>query len=197
MSLLPKVDLSHSVTLKPVSVDDISSVRYVHITAFRILASEHHTEEEIQAHVDLIQRPEYVDTILTSALYCSWIEDEIVGTAGWCPADDNGSTARIRNVFVRPLFTNCGIGRLLVENAEARAHQAGFRDFSVRANINAVSFYERLGYEISSYGVMSTRSNIDLPVAFMRKYYNATHKLSDKTATKKSESVSGDGWWSH
>jgi putative acetyltransferase len=191
-SILPRTDMANFATLRPVTVDDMSSVRYVHSTAFRILAAEYHSEEEIKSFTDLIYSRDYVDGILSNSIYVALVDEEIVGTAGWTPADDNGSTARIRKVYVRPLFTNCGIGKMLVKNAESRAKTAGFTDFSVRANINAIPFYEHLGYEITSYGVMPTPSDIDLPVAFMRKYSDI-HRMP---SSRRSIPVAENGWWS-
>lgn len=192
-----KPDLTEAVKLRPATIDDFSSIRYVHATSFRILASEHHSESEIKAHVDMIYRPEYGDSILSTDLTVATIDNEIVGTAGWAPADDNGSTARIRKVFVRPLFTGTGIGKLLLNTAEDRAKRAGFEDFSVRANINAVSFYENRGYDITSYGVMPTQIKVDLPVAFMRKkeIIKPTVNVSKHTETTGSP-ISREGWWS-
>lgn len=197
MSLLPKADLTDAVTLRPVGVDDISSIRYVHSTSFRILAAEEHTEEEVAAHVDLIQRKEYADEILSSDVTAAWVEDEMVGTAGWGPADDSGTTARIRSVFVRPLFTKCGIGRMLVTHVEAKALKAGFKDFSVRANINSVSFYEKLGFEITSYGVMPTLAGVDLPVAFMRKHEDAVMQSVNQRGVGDLKPVTHEGYWNH
>lgn len=195
MSIVTKFDLSSSVVLRPASLDDMSSVRYVQATAFRILAAEQHSEEQIAAHIDVIEQPGYTQEILNSSVYCAWVDREIVGTAGWCPADDNGTTARIRQVYVRPLFCCCGIGASLLENAEARAYRAGFTDFSVRANVNAVSFYERAGYEITSHGVMPANSHIDLPVAFMRKKARCTRSISKDNRQKALDSIARNGWW--
>ena len=195
MSIVTNFDLSDSVVLRPVSIDDMSSVRYVHEIAFRILAAEHHSEEQLAAHIEVILQPEYIKEIRNNSVYCAWVDGEIVGTSGWCPADDNGTTARIRKVFVRPLFSCCGIGRLLLENAEARAYQAGFTDFSVRANVNAVSFYTRAGYEITSHGVMSTNSGIDLPVAFMRKKAHFTRPVLNNHTNGSLETIAHNGWW--
>lgn len=168
--MLLKTHLKDVIQLRPVELDDIASIRYVHKTAFEILAGDKHSEEEVTAHLDLINSHSYTDKILSSNMYCALIDQEIVGTAGWCPADDNGRTARIKQVFIRPLFHTMGIGRLLVHNTELRAYKAGFNNFSAQANINAIPFYKRLGYSVSSHGIMTTPMNIDLPVAFMRKH---------------------------
>ncbi len=170
MSIMTKPDITKIVELKPVTLDDLASVRYVHKSSFVALCGANHSEEEVQAHIDMVNSKQYVDLILANNMYCAWIGNEIVGTAGWSPADDSGHTARINLVCVRPMFNNIGIGRLLIRNSELRAKSAGFFDYSVRSNINAVPFYQLQGYSISSHGIMHTRMKIDLPVAFMRKF---------------------------
>ena len=82
---------------------------------------------------------------------------------------DRPQTARIRKVFVDPGHAGKGLGRLLVEAAEADALTHGFRDFACRANKNAAPFYERLGYRSETDGVMATSIGVDLPVVFMSK----------------------------
>ena len=47
MEFQNKSDFLAAVTLRPATIDDLSSIRYVHMTSFRILAAEHHSENEI------------------------------------------------------------------------------------------------------------------------------------------------------
>lgn len=182
--MLTQSNLRNVIKLRPIELDDIASIRYIHKTAFEVLAGDKHSEDEVRAHTDLVYSQGYVDKIVSSNMLCAIIDDQIVGTSGWCPADDNGRTARIKQVFVHPLFHTIGIGRLLVANAEKRALQAGFDCFSAQANINAVPFYKRLDYTISSYGTMSTLTQIDLPVAFMRKSLEQEPKMVTRRKTQ-------------
>jgi len=70
---------------------------------------------------------------------------------------------------VRPLFTRLGVGRCLVERAESGARNAGFTEFSLRASVNSVGFFQSLGFEIKSHGVRNIDAEQGLPVRFMRK----------------------------
>ena len=167
--------IAETVNLKPITLDDLASVRYVHKSSFHSIAGIQHTEEEIQAQTDMVYSKTYVDMVLANNTYCAWIGDEIVGTSGWCPANDRNSVARINMIFVHPLFCEMGIGSMLVSDAERRAQAAGFYEFSARANINSVSFYKRHGYYVTSRGIIQTPKKVDLPVAFMRKN-NITEK---------------------
>lgn len=200
MSIFQEPVFTDLVTLRAATMDDIASIRYVHAAAFRILAGEQHTEEQVDAFVNDINAPEYSREIHDSDLTIACLDNEIIGTAGWCPADDQGRTARIRKVFVRPLFTRCGVGTMLVEAVSARAERAGFKDFSVRANMNALPFFEKIGFEITSYGVMPTKGGEDLPVAFMRRYEMTDRKpirVDDTTLSGKIKSVTHESYWHH
>jgi predicted N-acetyltransferase YhbS len=166
---LSDLQLHRAVTLRPALIDDIASVRYVHEAAFLSYSAEYHTVQEAAAFVDMIRQPDYYVDLLRGNLVMATISGEIVGTAGWISADDRRSTARLRNVFVRPLFGGTGIGRMLVLDAEARASRAGFFDFAVRTGVSTIAFYQRLGYRISSHGVFATPSGVDMPVTYMRK----------------------------
>ena len=93
---------------------------------------------------------------------------EIAGSGGWSddlliqpamrPANANdgsnndGSSAaspsaKIRAVFVNPKFARQGVGRAIVEHAEAHAHAAGFAAAEVLATLTGVRLCERGGYE--------------------------------------------------
>lgn len=166
---LSELQLFRAATLRPVSVDEIASVRYVHEAAFTCYSAEYHTAQETAAFIAMIRQPDYYVDLLRVNLAVAVIGGEIVGTAGWLPADDRAGTARLRYVFVRPLFGGTGIGRMLVLDAEARAAHAGFFDFAVRTSVSSIAFFQRLGYRISSHGVYSIPPGVDMPVTYMRK----------------------------
>jgi GNAT superfamily N-acetyltransferase len=155
--------------IKPLGVDDWAGVRYVHTSAFRGLAGTHFSETEVDAFTQYARSQDYADRLLLENLHTGWLDGELVGTAGWTPADDCGSQARITSVFVRPLFTRMGLGRRLVLDAEARARAAGFQRLCVRATLNCVGFFEKLDYDVTSYGVQAIMSDQPMPVTYMRK----------------------------
>jgi GNAT superfamily N-acetyltransferase len=163
------VGLSDRIVIRPVGVDDWANVRYVHSTAFRLLAASFCTPGEIDAFTALVRSEAYAERLMWENLHGAWLDDELVGTAGWIPADDSGTQARITSAFVPPLFTRMGVGRRLVRDAEARALAAGFERFSTRATLNSVGFFERLGYDVTSYGVHAITAHQTMPVTYMRK----------------------------
>jgi putative acetyltransferase len=74
------------------------------------------------------------------------IVGDLVGAAGWSWQPDVEETARIRRVWVHPDFAGKGLGRELITRAEARARAAGARHYVVCASMNAIGFYEKLGF---------------------------------------------------
>ncbi|MFM9942419.1 MAG: GNAT family N-acetyltransferase [Hyphomicrobiaceae bacterium] len=157
------------IRLSPIGIDDWSAVRYVHRIAFERLVSPYLDPNEIELFQARISGPEYTEDLMRENLTGAWLDTELAGTAGWQPADDHGTTARITSVFVLPVFTGLGIGAQLLADAEARAEMAGFTSFSVRATPNAVGFFGALGYDISSHGISHVLANQDVPITFMRK----------------------------
>jgi GNAT superfamily N-acetyltransferase len=167
--------------IRPVSVDELSPVRYVHATSLRGQGSGCYTAEELDAFEAMVRSVRYTEIILKDTLIGGWIGQELVGTAAWGVVDDSGRTARIDSVFVRPFFTGMGIGQRLVGTAETLASRAGYRSFSVRATLNAVAFFEQLGYAVTSHGTRPLSPEIALAVAFMRKDLGAGPPSNDVT----------------
>lgn len=69
----------------------------------------------------------------------------VIGGAGWEEAED-GASATIRAVFVHPAAHGRGIGAALVRRIEGDLARRGIARLIVPAALNAVGFYERLGY---------------------------------------------------
>lgn len=164
----PGFGFDGTLEIRPVGVDELSAVRYVHATSMRSQGASYYTAEELEAFENLVRSVRYAETVLKDTMIGGWIGQELVGTAAW-GVDDSGRTARITSVFVRPFFMGLGIGPRLVGVAESLAAKAGYRSFSVRATVNAVAFFEQLGYVVTSHGTRPLSPNISLAVSFMRK----------------------------
>jgi GNAT superfamily N-acetyltransferase len=173
LASLAAFDIAQAAEIRTVGIDDLSTVRYIHSSAFRMLASAHVSEREIEAFTDHVYSPAYTDALVDAQrngqLYGAWLGSELIGTAGWSPADDAGVLARVRSVYVRPLFSGLGLGSRLVQATEDHARHAGFDAYVIRAGIHTVPFFSQLGYQITSHGVQALGGKVSLPVAFMRK----------------------------
>jgi GNAT superfamily N-acetyltransferase len=166
-------EIAEAADVAPVGPDDLADVRYIHAAAFRLLARHQLSDEQVAAFSAHVYGQHYTrglsEAIRSRSLLGARLGGELIGTAGWSAADGFGTTARIRWVYIRPLFTSLGFGRKLVTEVERRARRAGFQSFSAEAPLTAVEFFSHLGYEISSHGVRALPRAEGLPVAYLRK----------------------------
>jgi len=158
-----------ALVVRRVTLDELSVVRHIHSSAFRTAAASCYPEEEIAAFLNHVYTQDYSDALLNEHLLGGFLGSEMIATAGWLPADDSDSLARIKSLYVRPLFTGIGIGRRMAFEAEDAARHSGFTSFGARVPLHATGFFETLGYEVTSYGVQLLGSDRGLPVSFMRK----------------------------
>ena len=162
------------VVLEPIGLDDGSDLRHLHTISFDRLIAGHLDGGELEAFKTMVASFEYSEDLHQDALIVARIDGYLAGSCGWRPSDDAGLSARMTSIFVDPLFTRLGIGRRLLLETEAHALSAGFHIFAVRAPLNAVGFFERLGYETASFGSHMFEGGHGMPVAFMRKMLVAT-----------------------
>ncbi len=156
-------------TKRPIGLDDMADVRYLHASAVKIGGAAYHTTDEIEAYVNRINSTDYIRECLNCSLHGIWHEHLLIGTAGWCPSNDNRNTARLRKIFIHNFYIGLGLGRAMVEQAENRASNAGFDEFSIRASAISSGFFRHLGYTTSSHGALLLDHGQDIAVTYMRK----------------------------
>lgn len=161
-----------AIAIRRIGIDDHSNVRYLHIKSMTAQSIDALSEAEIAAFVAFVSSPTYSDCLVAEDVFGAFVDGQLVGTAAWYVNGDDGRTARISSVFVDPMFSRVGIGRLLLAEVEARATQSGFSQLGIAATINAVPFFEKLGYREASRGVKALGTDCSLPVAFLRKSVN-------------------------
>jgi N-acetylglutamate synthase-like GNAT family acetyltransferase len=97
------------------------------------------------------------------------VGSEMVGVAAWSLGERQNPTARILAISVHPLFGTHGIGTRLAEYLADEATAAGYRALEASATLNAVPFFERLGFIETRRGAWGLPSGRHLPIVFMRK----------------------------
>jgi GNAT superfamily N-acetyltransferase len=155
--------------IRPLSIDDLSTARYVVAAAFARGAAEHYSVPQIEAFAEFVRSPHYGDVLLGNRAFGAFIGSEMVGVAAWSVGESKSPTARILAVFVHPLFSGDGIGSRLVEHLEDEAHAAGYRAVEASVTLNAAPLFERLGYLETRRGAWGLPSGREMPIAFMRK----------------------------
>lgn len=84
----------------------------------------------------------------TATHYIAYDGDRAVGAARRREYDD--SRAKVERVAVRESERGRGIGRALMDAVEADAAEADYDEVILHAQVPVVSFYEDLGYEVTS-----------------------------------------------
>jgi ribosomal protein S18 acetylase RimI-like enzyme len=108
--------------------------------------------EQLLTHPDSIELPEaFVENGCVRVAAGS--DDVPVGFATVVPGPDHAG--ELDGLFVEPAQMRRGIGRMLIEDAVARARAAGLTRIDVTANPAALEFYRALGFVTD--GVAPTR----------------------------------------
>jgi putative acetyltransferase len=156
--------------LRAFAAGDTDSVIDLRNRAFEELSGDAYSPEQIAALRENRDQNDYVEELVRNHIMLAFDEATgLVAMGGWIAMPDDPEIGRIRKLAVHPAAARRGLGRHMVEDAEQRARDAGCRRFIVRASINAVPFYERLGYRVTEHGVVPTPAGIDIPMAMMRK----------------------------
>jgi len=163
-----KISLS-GVSLRPVTIDDLAAIRYVHAQATRACAAQYLTDDDIETAATAVNSEEYIHNLVAGRLTGAWVGQEIVGTVGWKAAGAAPKAARLNMLFVWPLFARAGVGGLLVTHAEEQAYAAGFRSIRARTSAHQTPFFERLGYKATAQSALRTSAGGRVPIVYLRK----------------------------
>lgn len=162
-------NLAPMIELRPLTVDDLSVTRYVHTAAFARGARGHYPAADIEAFHQFVYSPRYADVMLGNPAVAAWLGAEMVATAAWSPGEARSPTARLFGVFVRPMFAGEGIGRRIVAYVEEEARAAGYPALEAAATLNAVPFFEAIGFRFVRGGAWALPTGREIAVAFLRK----------------------------
>ncbi|WP_207537737.1 GNAT family N-acetyltransferase [Sabulicella rubraurantiaca] len=141
----------------------MAALRALHDASFAGLARAYDARA-IVAHAALVAQPDYAEDVLGSDLWVAERDGLLLGSAGWLAQPDGA--ARIRKVFVHPDAARQGVATALVTAAERRS---GRNRFVLRAYLDAVPLYRRLGYVEEAPGTMELPGGVSMPVLLMRK----------------------------
>ncbi len=159
--------------IRTLSVDHLSTARYVVGTAFARGAKDHYSNADMEAFAEFVRSPHYADVLLGNRTYGAWVGSDMVGIVSWSVGEAPSPTARVVAVFVHPLFSRNGIGTRLTEYLEVEAANAGYRALEISATLNAASFFEQLGYIETARRGWGLPAGHVMPTALMRKLHGA------------------------
>jgi len=142
----PHRDGVDDVRCEPMRSGDEPSIRVVIVAAHRAGSAGYYTNDEIDAFARAIINDPFDGLAERAYFHVATLDADVIATAGWVPFETD--LARLTLVFVRPDWFGQGIGRRLVTLVETHALASGVAALAVRSSLNAVGFYERLGYVV-------------------------------------------------
>jgi putative acetyltransferase len=156
--------------LRPFAADDTDAVVDLRNRSFEELSGDAYTPAQKAALRENRAQKDYAEDLIRNHIMLGFDDGlGLVAMGGWIAMPDDPDIGRIRKLAVHPAVARQGFGRHMAEDAEQRARDAGCKRFIVRASINAVPFYERLGYRVTELGTMKAGGDVDIPMAMMRK----------------------------
>lgn len=133
---------SREPVVRPAREADLPRLRVLFQRSIRALAVGHYEDPQIEAWAGSAEDD---DWIAPSELPGVWVAQIGVSLVGFAELDVEDR--EVRMVYVEPTVADRGIGTRLLERVEAEAAGRGIEGLSLRSSLNAVSFFERFGWE--------------------------------------------------
>lgn len=125
---------------------DAAPIWAIHTRAIREIASSHYDPDTVVAWSGRTTPASYAEVIATLVLVVA--EDDDGRLAGFGELDP--SAGIVRACYVDPDFERQGVGRALMAALEDEARAHGRSALLLDASLNAIPFYEALGWRVET-----------------------------------------------
>jgi GNAT superfamily N-acetyltransferase len=160
--------------IRALRIEDVDEVQRLMRRAVEHGCSAHYDETQRDAILGVYARSLFMDTLRPYESLLAEEEDRrIVGFAQLDPSRD-----QLRALFVEPAAQGRGVGRSLLDEIAARAWRLGCRHVRGAMALNAVTFYERAGFEPLGEEKMLTDASVLVPVLWMEKRVSAPRPVA-------------------
>jgi putative acetyltransferase len=143
---------------------DADALADLHRTSITQLCQEHYSSEQISAWTAPL-RPELYRALMGRVEVSVFEEQGRLLGLGISDAGD----ALINAIYVHPDATRRNVGRALLMHLETAILERGLNDVRLNATLNAVGFYERMGYTRVDLAMNKLANGVELPCVSMTK----------------------------
>jgi len=150
--------------VRTATIEDRHAILRVHAQAIRRTASANYTPEQIEAWAAFPPPQGHEEALRSGGVFVAEEDGSILGYGQF-----DANTGEVEATYVLPEAHGRGVGRALLAESEARARRAGFKSIFLSASLNAVPFYERLGFETQVKRFYELPGGLHLECMFMIK----------------------------
>jgi putative acetyltransferase len=143
--------------------EDLAAIDRVHRAAIRRLCSPFYTGGQIVDWLSAIKPEGYVAALELFDLMVA-VDGRIVGLCIYNPRN-----AEVTALYVSPRAAGRGVGRRLMSEVEAMAHESGIRELHLKSTLNAAGFYEHMGFARVERSSFLLPGGTELPCIVMKK----------------------------
>lgn len=153
------------VFVRKACLEDAAAICSLHVISVRQLCASDYAPDHIEAWVGKLTPDVYRQVIEQwgGTMFVAEKEKSIIGCSAL-------SGNEVRAVYVHPLHTRQGIGRLLLDVLEKEAFARRIEKLILTASLNAKLFYQGQGYNIVEYSWYTLPCGTQIPCIFMEKY---------------------------
>lgn len=150
------------VTIRPAEPDDAEAICGVHVAAISAVESPAYDDGQILAWASYPTPDRYPIEDDRSPVFVAEADGEVVGFA-----ELDAAEAAVEEVYVHPDHAREGVGTALLDRVAAAAEERGLDGLSVTASLNAVPFYEAVGYRQVDETVEKIAGDVAFPCAVL------------------------------
>lgn len=172
-------------TLRLAKLSDLTSIEALMKQSMKILGVGHYSPEQIDACSQFVCVPDK-QLIEDQTYYVVEEDGSLIGCGGWSfrnklyagPADTPQKnnrldpakdSARIRAMFIDPLYSGKGIGSQILATSEHAARSHGFFQGALGATVSGIAFYRAKGWKEMLDEMVSLPNGVSIRVVQMVK----------------------------
>ncbi len=144
--------------------EDLPYVAAVHRASILGLCAQHYSAVQLSQWTDALRPEGYAALLASREFLVAEQEGEVLGFGVL-----DFSESLINATYVSPRAVRRGVGRRLLEAMEAIAREHGATRLRLSSTLNAVPFYQSLGYQHQGAGTNRLPTGVELPCILMTK----------------------------
>ncbi len=150
--------------IRRATLEDVPRISALHRESILALCAAHYSALELSQWTEALRPKKYVALLAGREFFVAEGDDQILGFAVL-----DLKESLINATYVSPKAVRRGIGRSLVEAMEGVARQSGLSQLHLSSTLNAVPFYEQLGFTQDKTGCNRLPTGVELPCVLMTK----------------------------